>query len=124
MSVNAENVMYMPGDNVMPVNAENVIAAINVVNEELIGVNHNLYYCVYQYYQEDGKHGRKMSDHDQQDMSQVKKLLWTKIEADLDRLARRALWLKENGGVIFNYVKEKASGNIPPPPEDPPPNWP
>ncbi len=108
----------------MAVNAENVIAAINAANKELAGVNHNLYYCVYQYYQEDEKHRGKMSDHDQEDMSQVKKLLWTKIEAELDRVARRALWLKENGGIIFNYLEEKASVNVPPPPEDPPPLWP
>ena len=108
----------------MAVIAEKVIDAINVANKELGNVNHNLYYCVYQYYQEDEKHREKMSDQDQEDMSQVKKLLWTKIEAELDRLARRALWLKENGAIIFKYLDEQATGNAPPPPEDPPPLWP
>ena len=104
----------------MSVNAENVIAAIDVINRELSGVNHNLYYCVYQYYQKDKKDRGRMSDHDEQDKNQVQRLLSDKVEAALDRLARRALWLKEYGGVVFNYVEEKSTGNIPPPPQDPP----
>lgn len=100
--------------------AEDVESVIKDANRRLKEVNDNLYYCVYQYYQKDEKHRGHMSDRDQQDTNQVKELLSDKVEAALDRLARRELWLKEYGGVVFNYVEEKSTGNIPPPPEDPP----
>ena len=66
---------------------------------------------------------QKMKEPAIADKFETKKLLSKNNFDELESLSGRAQWLKEYGNIIFKYLDEKASGNIPPPPEDPPPVW-